>query len=76
MYGSAVSDSRGVVHRVVSEPNPFLTSAGGIPGNTLCGVLFYASEFGPKSCTLPHPHVKPMRQTEEPVNCMACLVQE
>lgn len=74
MRGDAVRDALGVVHRTQSEPLPFTTIAGGMPGQTWCGVLFYAVEQGPESCTLPH--AKPMSRAEEPVSCMTCLVRE
>jgi hypothetical protein len=77
--GEAVSDGRGVVHRVQRGPEPFTTMAGGLPGRAWCGVLFYASELGPESCTMAgvkHPYAVPMTRTEEPVSCMSCLVRE
>lgn len=74
MRGDAVRDTRGVVHRTQGGPEPFTTTPGGLPGQTWCGVLFYARELGPKSCTLPH--AKPMSRTDEPVSCMTCLVRE
>lgn len=76
----AVEDMYGVTHRVHSRPEPFTTIAGGLPGETRCGVLFYADELGPESCTLTghreHSYARPMSRTGKPVSCMTCLVRE
>lgn len=73
MRGDAVADALGVVHRMLGGPVPFTTMAGGIPGNTWCGALFYDAARGPGSSTIP---VEPMTYTEDPANCMSCLVRE
>lgn len=73
MRGDTVADALGVVHRTQGGPEPFTTIAGGIPGRTWCGALFYDATLGPGSCTIP---VEPMTYTEGPVNCMSCLVRE
>lgn len=79
MRGDAVLDALGVVHHVQGGPEPFTTMVGGLPGQTWCRILFYDNALGPGSCTLvglTHPYAKPMTRSEEPVNCMTCLVTE
>lgn len=73
MCDEAVLDGRGVIHHTQDRPEPFWTMEGGLPGWTGCGVLFYASELGLKSCSMA---VMPMTRTENPVSCMSCLVHE
>lgn len=71
-------DVSGVVHRVQFGPEPFMTMPGGLPGRALCGVLFYDAARGPESCLtgVRRAYAVSMVPTEDPVNCMTCLVRE
>jgi hypothetical protein len=68
---TAAKDVLGIVHRVWADPQPFSTRAGGMSGQSACGLLFYDAARGPSSCSFPN--AIPLREDAGHVTCMACV---